>query len=140
MSSADTKTGYNEEYIVIFTPEVLSPDLFSHPWARYPGNTTDQLCEEVLSKLAKLYELGKVDKKRKISADRAMKILIDDYIYDDWEQRVIISVLRIKAFFALSPASRKMDQYQQSVQHMEEDEMDKECIDNVSTLQDIDTL
>ena len=61
-----------------------------------------------LCKLSDLYQLGHVDKKRKISADRALRILIEELIYDDWEQQVVISVPRIKAFFSLSPAKQKM--------------------------------
>ena len=143
--------GDNEFQNVVIATEVDTPQFYSKPWAVYPGNTTEKLCEEVLAKLRFLYDIGNVDKKRKISADRALRILIDELIYDDWEQRVIISVPRIKAFFALTPSKQKdvlentspnkdIDQYKQLVQNIEEEEINMECIDNADSLQDLDTI
>ena len=136
--------------MVIIATEIERPQFYSTAWAVYPGNTTEKLCEEVLEKLRLLYNRGNIDKKRKISADRALRILIDELIYDDWEQRVIISVPRIKAFFALTPSKQKnaieymvhnkeIDQYKELVQNIEEDEINMECIDNAASLQDLDT-
>ena len=79
--------------------EVESPDLFLNSWAVYPGNTTEKLCEEVLVKLSQLYNIGHIDKKRKISPDRSLNILIDEIISADWAQKLIISVPRINDFF-----------------------------------------
>ena len=143
--------GDNEFQNVVIATEVDTPQFYSKPWSVYPGNTTEKLCEELLGKLRFLYDIGNVDKKRKISADRALRILIDELIYDDWEQRVIISVPRIKAFFALTPFKQKeflentspnkdIDQYKQLVQNIEEEEINMESIDNADSLQDLDTI
>lgn len=151
LSNAGTGTGGNECGKSIIDTEVDTTPFFLQPWAVYPGNTTEKLCEEVLIKLQHLYELGNLDKKRKISADHALRILIDELIYDDWEQRVAISVPRIKAFFALKPSKQKesvdnashtkvIDQYQQLVQNIEEDEINMECMDSADTLQDLDRI
>ena len=102
-----------------------------------------------LCKLSDLYQLGHVDKKRKISADRALRILIEELIYDDWEQQVVISVPRIKAFFSLSPAKQnnaagiscdhnEIVHYKKLVHDIEEEEINNECIINDDSLQDID--
>ena len=82
--------------------EVRTPNLYVCPWDIYPGNTTENVCEEVMEKLRNLYDLSHVEKNWKISSECALRIIIDELIYDDWEQRVVISVPRINEFFTFT--------------------------------------
>lgn len=73
-----------------------------HGWAMYPGNTGWKLSYYVLQKLNQLYLMGKDDKKRKVSADRALRIVLDEVVFDNWYEQLSVTVPKIKAFFSLS--------------------------------------
>lgn len=142
-------TGIKTYRLRVRDQEVKTPRFFFDSWAVYPGNTTDKMCQEVLCKLSQLYQVGHVDKKRKISPDRALHILIEELIYDDWAQQVVISVPRIKAFFSMTPEKQKVTleqasplkdfaHYKELVQNIEQEEIHNETIDNDVTLQDVE--
>ena len=125
--------------------EVRLPELYFTTWAEYPALTNASLCVEVMKKLNELFETGRKDKKRRVSADRAWKILVDQIIECDWEQRVLITVPRIKAFFQLDRDKQTklindndLNQYMELVQENEEDELDEEIIDTADSLKDIE--
>jgi hypothetical protein len=75
-------------------------------WAEYPGNTGQRLSASVMQKLNELYMLGNVNKKRKVSADRALQILLSEKISDDWMQQIDVTVPKIKAFFQMPPSKQ----------------------------------
>ena len=57
-----------------------------------------------LEKLKELYHTGKRDRKRKFGTEQAHQILFDAVISCNWQQKLIFTVPKIKAFFLLSPA------------------------------------
>ena len=128
--------------------DVQTPEVFLSDWATYPGNTTDKISKPVLHALRELYQLGASDKKRKVSADRALQILFDGILLDNWEEKMVVTVPRIKAFFSITPAKQKSllmqkkgsnedDEFNTSVQVLEEHEVHKECMDTANSLEDI---
>ncbi len=76
-------------------------------WAGYPGNNPYKLNRTCIMKLKELYDVGKTSKKRKVGAERAHQILLDTVIFDQWDQQLVVTVPKIKAFFQLNP--RKME-------------------------------
>ncbi len=84
-----------------------TPDCVSYKWAGYPGNNPNKLSSPCLLKLKELYDIGKVNKKQKVGAERAHQILLDTVVVDRWDQKFIITVPKIKAFFQLTP--KKME-------------------------------
>ena len=84
-----------------------TPDGVRLKWAGYPGNNPSKLSVQCLSKLKELYDIGKVNKKRKVGAERAHQILLDTVVVDRWDQKLALTVPKIKAFFQLTP--RKME-------------------------------
>ena len=84
-----------------------SPKVFNATWDKYTGNCAEKMSNVVLRKLQGLYDIGKQDKKRKLSADRALQIILDEIISDNWDERLIVTVPRIKAFFGLTPAKQQ---------------------------------
>ena len=77
-------------------------------WAGYPGNNPYKLGKACLEKLKELYNIGKRNKKRKVSADRAHQILMDTILIHHRDKKLILSVAKIKAFFQLTP--QKMEE------------------------------
>ena len=54
--------------------------------------------------LKELYDLGKNNKKHTVSAERAHDILSNSILADKWDEKLILTVPRIKAFFQLTPS------------------------------------
>ena len=54
-----------------------------------------------------MWRLGNEEKARKMSAERAQKMLIDNTILTKWDKRLRVSCPRIKAFFQKPPAEIK---------------------------------
>ena len=80
--------------------EVLSADFFKQGWACYPKQDRNVIfSKETILLLAKIFERGNQDKCRKISAERAQVVAIDEVATRDWKERAILSVYRIKSFF-----------------------------------------
>lgn len=73
-------------------------------WARYPGNNPYKMKGTCLEKLKELYDVGKKSKNQKITSERAHKILMDTILIDDWEQKLAVTVPKIKSFFQKTPA------------------------------------
>ena len=61
---------------------------------------------ETIVKLNTLFERGNKDKSRRVSADRARIILIEEILAKDWFEQCLITESRIKVFFATTPASQ----------------------------------
>ena len=65
------------------------------------------MSRECVEKLIELYQLGKACKKQKVSAESAHRILFDSVVFDKWDEQLVVTVPKIKAFFQLTP--KKMD-------------------------------
>ena len=116
--------------------DVQTPEVVLSDWETYPGNTTDKISTPVLHALRELYQLGASDNKRKVSADRALQILFDGILLDNWEEIMVVTVPHIKAFFSITPAKQNSllmhkkgsnddDEFNTSVQVLEEHEVHK---------------
>ena len=57
-----------------------------------------------MAKLVELYNIGKANKKHKVSADWAKEILNTMLIHARWDDQLIITVPKIKAFFSMAPS------------------------------------
>ena len=86
---------------------VTNPTEARSKWAGYPGNNPNKLSQECLVKLKELYDVGKVNKKQKVGAERAHQILLDTLIFNKWDQQLDLTVPKIKAFFQMTP--KKME-------------------------------
>ena len=73
-------------------------------WAKYPGNSTNKIPQDCMAKLVELYNIGKANKKHKVSADRAKEILNTTLIHARWDDQLTITVPKIKAFFSMAPS------------------------------------
>lgn len=82
------------------------PPCITLGWAKYPGNVGTRMNAKVMHKLHQLYIRGKEQKKRKVSADRALQIVRDEIIYADWNQQLDVTIPKIKAFFSMTPAKQ----------------------------------
>mmetsp|Transcript_21013 Transcript_21013/g.29472 ORF Transcript_21013/g.29472 Transcript_21013/m.29472 type:complete len:980 (-) Transcript_21013:30-2969(-) len=89
------------------TNMVITPNEAYLKWAAYPGNNPNKISQECCVKLKELYNIGKVNKKQKVGAERAHQILLDTLIFDKWDQQLDLTVPKIKAFFQMTP--RKME-------------------------------
>jgi len=77
-------------------------------WACYPKQVRNaDLSVETLELLKKLYDLGNQDKSKRISADRAHVIVVEEVAARDWYEQLICTVPRIKVFFGMSKAKMK---------------------------------
>ena len=70
-------------------------------WAGYPGNSPNMLTQACLSKLKEVYDIGKVNKKQKVGAERAHQIILETLIFDKWDQQLDLTMPKIKAFFQM---------------------------------------
>lgn len=94
----------NNSDILKYNRNHTLPTEMLHGWAKYPGNIGSRLSLEVMQKLNELFIRGKEQKKRKVSADRALQIVVDEVIFNDWDQRLKVTVPKIKAFFFIIPS------------------------------------
>ncbi|XP_040564364.1 uncharacterized protein [Lepeophtheirus salmonis] len=83
------------------------PPIITKAWAKYPANVSEIMSHDVLCKLRMLYQYGRSDKNRKMSADRTRQIIIDEIITYRWDDRVVLTIPRIKAFFQMKPEKQK---------------------------------
>ena len=77
-----------------------------------------------MMKLVELYQIGKANKKRKISANRAKEILNTTLISDRWYDQLIVTVPKIKAFFSMAPAKMQIA--------LQKAELDQDDVDNAA--------
>ena len=63
------------------------------------------------------WDLGEKYKSNKVSAERARRMLIDSVISNDWEERMLVTVSRIKVFFGNSRA--EMETYIKKIEEQE---------------------
>lgn len=67
------------------------------------GEFDQQISHDCMMKLLELYNVGKANKKRKASANRAKEIRNTTLIHARWNHQLIITVPKIKAFFSMTP-------------------------------------
>lgn len=85
------------------------PQGLQYGWAKYGGNSKDNaLGADCLQTLVELYNIGRNDKKKKVTAERAHQVVVDTVIAGSWDEILLCSVSKIKAFFQLTP--KKMEQ------------------------------
>lgn len=77
----------------------MIPEAIKLGWAKHPGNLGSRLSYKIMHKLNQLYILGKEQKRRKTSAKRALQIVVDEIVFNDWNERLNVTVPEIKAFF-----------------------------------------
>jgi hypothetical protein len=74
-------------------------------WATYPkAKKSALLSVSTLQVLKQLYDSGKGDKSKRISADRAHVIIMEQVAACDWHEQMICTIARIKVFFSQTPA------------------------------------
>ena len=69
--------------------------------------------------------MGNVNKKQKVSSERAHKILLDTLMYNKWEQKFDVTVSKIKGFFSMTP--------QKQIDSIESSEIPLEYMDEALT-------
>lgn len=79
------------------------PNEIKMSWAKYPGNNPYSLSADCMKKLKELYDIGKTSKKRKVGAERAHQIVLQTTLVDKWNEKLTLTVPKIKAFFSLTP-------------------------------------
>ena len=76
-------------------------------WACYPKQKANTpLSLSTNEKLDSLFNRGNVDKSKRISADRARILIVDELIGSDWYEQSILTEARIKAFFSMIKAKQ----------------------------------
>lgn len=90
----------------LIIPSSSIPDVITRGWAKYPGNCGQKLSYPVVHRLNEMYILSKQQKKRKVSAERALQTVVDDVIFNDWSERLNVTVPKIEAFFSMPPAKQ----------------------------------
>lgn len=53
--------------------------------------------------LLNLYEIGKQNKNKQVSAEKTHQHLIDTILANKWDEQLILTVAKIKSFFQLTP-------------------------------------
>ena len=117
-------------------------------WAVYPGNTQEKMSDIVLAELRKMFVIGKIDKKRRVSAESAFQQVVDGVIFDNWDQQLVVSVPRIKAYFSMIKKEQDKNisdpkanddnvTYCHMVDRMEEHEVHSECLESAHSFQDV---
>ena len=77
-------------------------------WACYPRGTKGEMLSSItLTELKSLYDGGCADKSKKVSADRAHVVITEQTAKRDWYERLICTVARVKAFFAMTPTKMR---------------------------------
>ena len=126
---------------------VPTPSQFTSDWEVYPGNTKEKMSTIVNQELERLYQLVHVDKSRKVSAEQALQLLKNGIIYDNWTEKLVVSVPRIKTFFSMTISKRKKacaslmdrqeeEEYNECLRTIQEEEIHSECIGTSDSLQD----
>ena len=112
-------------------------------WARYPGNERIKISQRTMNELRRMYEQGQDDKKHRVSPDFAHHILVTTFYPSDWEQRLTVSVVKIKAFFQMSPQnmtnmiSNAEQLPEDAIQEEEEQQIHNERYSNALSLLDL---
>ena len=117
-----------------------TPNVLKRKWAGYPGNNPNKLSLKCLFKLKELYDIGKINKKRKVGAERAHQILLDTVIVDHWDEKLVVTVPKIKAFFQLSPKKMQDTISTQEIETNQIHEAAMELVDNERDMNAIDML
>ena len=76
-------------------------------WAKHPGNTMNKLSNDTMMELRRMYDVGRKDKKHRVSADSAHSSLNSVLLSHDWNQELNTTVAKIKAFFQMKPGKMK---------------------------------
>ena len=69
-----------------------------------------------MQKLHELYLLGASEKKKKVSAERALEILKEEVIATNWYMRLLVTIPKIKVFFSTQPSKQK-ELIEEALQH-----------------------
>src|SRR5687768_2143922 len=59
---------------------IITPTEIQSKWSAYAGNNSCKLKPKVINKMRDLYKIGKKNRKCKVGAERAHKILVDSLI------------------------------------------------------------
>ena len=74
---------------------------FTSGWACYPKNVKSMYMKLVtMQRLNALSVRGNIDKARRVIADRARLIILDDTAINNWYEQVLVTDTRVKAFFS----------------------------------------
>lgn len=111
-------------------------------WICTPGNEASMYTPECLSTLYMLYMQGKRDKKHRVSAEKAHRILLETVLSSNWKEQVNVTVAKIKAFFQMTPhkIQRTMHLSRIDCEEVEEAELElinAEIIEDAQDLQDL---
>ena len=68
-----------------------------------------------------MFDRGNKDKAHRVSADRARRIIVDTIGSNKWDEQVVTTETRIKAFFVMSPQNQ-----QKAISEAEENELECE--------------
>lgn len=79
-----------------------NPDSVNYKWAGYLGKNQNKLSFPRLLKLNELYDIGKVNEKQKVEAKRTHQIPLDTVFVDRWDQNLIVTAPKNKAFLQLT--------------------------------------
>lgn len=79
-------------------------------WAKYSTASTGKLNERCILKLCELYLIGHDDKKKRVSAERAHSILVEEVLKNSWHEILDCTVAKIKQFFSSSVATIRSTQ------------------------------
>jgi uncharacterized protein with von Willebrand factor type A (vWA) domain len=83
-------------------------------WAAYQNSKrAPLLSSDALKVLKQLFDLGRTDKSKRISADRAHVIVMEQVAARNWYEKMIFTVARIKVFYSSTPA-KMADQIRKS--------------------------
>ena len=68
-------------------------------WAKYPGNTLKCLSRPVMGKIQEFLSFGQKHRKRKVSGDISIEILVAGLIGADWSRYIDITGTNIRPYF-----------------------------------------
>ena len=102
---ADVDYGEVAEVPLVYVEEEMNTPAHCHllpGWACYPKQMpTKPLSLSTIEMLHNLYDRGNIDKSRRLSADRARVIIVEEVANRDWYEQSNLTETRIKAFFAM---------------------------------------
>ena len=74
---------------------------FASGWACYPKNVKSMYMKlATMQRLNALFVRGNTDKARRVTADRARLIILEDTALNDWYEQALVTDTRVKAFFS----------------------------------------
>lgn len=76
-------------------------------WAKTQQQTCCAISKDVAIKLKELYDLGAKNKEHRVSAERAQRILLETVLLDKWEEKLTVTIAKIKSFFSADHAKQR---------------------------------